>query len=140
MSLRRLALHAAVSALAVTFALAAQSDDAAAGRRLLNWTVTLDPNAMMVQGNLGAVFNSPDPTEHIGCNVWFDTNTGRNTVNCYAGDAKGQSMTCNSDNPDLVQIALAIREDTYLTVYWDANNTCTSIAVSLQSMFEPKKW
>jgi hypothetical protein len=111
---------------------------ASAGRRT-PWPVTVDPVGRVAWGSIGSTRNSPDTISKLGCSVHYDAVNRKNNVNCAAVDASSRSGQCATQQPELVQIALGIKGDSFLQFNWDASGTCTDIWVNNSSDMEPKQ-
>jgi hypothetical protein len=107
-----------------------------AGQKATSETVLIYGSGLRVHGALGAVRNSASPTEFIGCKV--TASSSGSSVSCSAQDAAGATFSCSSSNANLVNAALAISGDSWLSVNRDSTSTCTLISVENSSIHEPK--
>ncbi len=123
--------------LAVVAILVALTASAAAGRKDA-WPVVVDLPNRMAYGSLASARNSPDTVQSIGCSTFYDAVNRRNQVSCAASNAAGVSAQCASQDPNLVQVSLAIHNDSFVQFRWDATGACTTIFVTNSSTLAPK--
>jgi hypothetical protein len=83
-------------------------------------------------GQLGAVRNSPDSTEFIGCGVSGTRGLGNQLI-CNARDAQGHNANCRSSDPALIQALAAASSNATLYFTWDASG-CASLDVEVSSL------
>jgi hypothetical protein len=98
--------------------------------------VTIFPKA--AYGTLGAVRNSPNEKEWIGCHVY--TEVGEDPYgNCRAVDREGKQVECSTYDPQLIEAIRSLKGDSSLSFSWDEKFMCSSITVGNYSQFEPKQ-
>ena len=107
-----------------------------AGSKALNENVLIYGGGLRLHGSLGAVRNSQSQTEYIGCKV--TASSSGSSVLCLATDAAGTQFSCNSSSAYMVDAALGISGDSWLSVNRDSTGTCTLISVENSSVHEPK--
>ncbi len=91
-------------------------------------------------GSLGAARASADTMQMIGCWVYGNEAYNYKSVSCYARNAYGDSATCYSSVPTLVDIAGQLNGDSFLSFSFNAPSTdCMSIQVQTFSTDEPKQ-
>jgi hypothetical protein len=110
---------------------------ALAGRQYV-YPVTVDPVRRRASGALGSAQKSSDTFQYIGCSVHYDAVNDKNNANCAASDAAGVVVTCATQKPELVELALAVKGDSFLEFRWDAARTCTFLFVGNYSLYESK--
>ncbi len=120
---------------AVIISLAVLAGPVSAGRKE-TWKVVVDTPNKVAYGSLGSARNSSDSVQSIGCSVFYDTANSRNQVSCQATTAAGVTAQCGSQDPNLVQVALAIHSNSYVQFRWNAGE-CTTIFVSNTSALAP---
>lgn len=109
---------------------------AVAGTKLAG-TVQINPTARWAQGGMGYARATADNSTEIGCQVQVVGSTPP-SMNCAARDAVGNSIICTSDDPNMMSIMGAINSDSYIHFEWDANNTCTTLYIATNSVYQPK--
>jgi hypothetical protein len=98
-------------------------------------TLGAHPNT---SGGFGAVRNSADATQYIGCDLNVTT-TGQ-SVFCYAHDSGTGQLACSSNLPNHVAAVKALQSASFLAFETDVLGiTCTSIVVDNHSILSPKK-
>lgn len=86
----------------------------------------------VVIGDLGVTHNSPDSVTNVGC--WTNGVVG----GCSATNSAGVKQDCFTNDSELVAVINSLRGDSQVLFAWDANNTCTIIAVTTESTLAPK--
>jgi hypothetical protein len=101
--------------------------------------VTINDSMKSASGSIGAVRNSADGTQYIGCDVvlWNGSFHGRE-VHCYARDQFGNTRDCRTRDGDAVSVAASITSDSRLQFNWSGSN-CEQIQVRNSSTWEPKR-
>jgi hypothetical protein len=88
-------------------------------------------------GQLGAVRNTPDFMQFIGCGL--TARRGQSpVVSCYARDTNANTASCQSSDPGLIQALSAIGPDSLIQFSGDASG-CTAITVYVDSAYVPKQ-
>jgi hypothetical protein len=97
--------------------------------------VTIDDNAKVAQGTLGASFNSNDNTQYIGCY----TISGHGM--CWAQNAAGITRTCATSDAENIAVIRSLSGDALLRFEWDDAGNCRpgGISVAHYSYTRPKK-
>lgn len=99
-------------------------------------TVYINQEWREAYASLGSARNSSDSVQYFqiindgygeGSGVWF-----------MASDAAGTFAYCYTSAPSIVETARAATSDSFVRVYWDESNTCTSLEVRTGSMTPPK--
>jgi hypothetical protein len=103
--------------------------------------VWVNTTARSAGGSLADARGSADSVQWIGCDVEaYAASLAVPTVAiCYARDVKGTMVTCMSSEARLIQVALGLNGDSYLSFNWDKSGQCTMIHVGNQSTFSPKQ-
>lgn len=89
-------------------------------------------------GSIGAVRNSPDGVQYIGCLVRTPL-SGTEYASCYARDASYRYRSCSTSNWRLVDAIQSIEDSTRLRFSWDASYQCTEIETRDASTEEPRQ-
>ena len=98
-------------------------------------TLGAHPNT---SGGFGAVRNSADGNQYIGCDLNVTT-TGQ-WVFCYAHDSGTGQLACTSTLPGHIAAVKALESASFLAFETDALGiTCVSIVVDNHSIQSPKK-
>jgi hypothetical protein len=100
--------------------------------------VTVNTAARWAQGGMGYARSTSDATVALGCQVQVIA-LGVPSMNCFARDLAGNTITCYSDDPNLMSIMGAINSDSYVHFEWDENNSCTTIYIATHSAYQPKQ-
>ena len=107
--------------------------------------VQVDLDARTATGDIISARDAKDPDVFIGCGTRnFDDGAGGvfNFAFCQAEDADGDSVVCNTTNPELVRTIREINDSSFITFGWDddgaGNLTCTSMGFSTQSFYQDK--
>jgi len=93
------------------------------------------------QGGAGAVRNSLDAVQYIGCTASWTAATGPSVL-CTARDAAGNLFMCQTKNSSvLAQIVASASSDSYYMITASGPNagSCVSIVIINSSQYEPKK-
>lgn len=98
--------------------------------------VVIDAAHKTFWGNLGTARASADNLQHIGCQV--SASSAAITAYCLARDANNVSVSCTSNDPNLVQAAGAVNSGSTLVVVHDGAGKCTNITVRNYSYFSIK--
>jgi len=83
-------------------------------------------------GDAGHVYASSDRKQYITCEV-----RGTNG-SCYAMDLNGVYRQCYSSDAKWVRTMAAVKGDSYIVFYWDANGSCTYVGVQNDSLTDRK--
>ena len=94
--------------------------------------VTISDTYGWAYGDAGHVHNTSDRTQHISCEV-----RGTNG-SCYAVDVNGVFRQCYSSEARWVRTMAAMKGDSYILFYWDANGSCTYVGVQNDSLTDRK--
>jgi hypothetical protein len=100
-------------------------------------TVTINTSSHYAQGYLGSVRNSTNRVEFIDC-YRYAYWTGYSDLWCTATDSSGNSVSCSTETPELIQAASAISGDSFVAFDWDDGGECTEIDVDNGSYTAPK--
>ena len=129
------------------FVLALVGTTSLAGESIQNFvTITIDSGFGNANGNQLAAKTSANDVEYIGCGV-------RNTEDgifppfrfgfCQAGDAAGNTVFCDTFNPNLIDSMRSISDYAYITFSWREiapnENECIFVGSSTQSFYLPDK-
>jgi hypothetical protein len=87
-------------------------------------------------GQLGSARNSANSVEFIKCSVLYNIG-GTRVGTCSARDSAGNSRSCTSTVPAMVDLMLAVSDDAYLHVYY-SNGACYDMIVNKASNYLPK--
>ena len=115
-------------------ALIGMSSVALAGSRA-NMLVTIDDNAKVASGALGAAFNSNDSTQYIGCYTFAGHGM------CIAQNSAGVTRSCATSDPENLAVIRSISGDALLRFEWDDAGNCRPFGISIAhwSYSRPKK-
>ena len=83
-------------------------------------------------GDSGHVYATGDRRQLIVCEV-----RGANG-SCYATDVNGVSRQCYTTEARWLRTMAAMKGDSYILFYWDANNRCTYVGVQNDSLTDRK--
>jgi hypothetical protein len=130
--------------MAVAFAAAAQAGSVYVA------PVVIQPDSSgggYVEGALGYVRNSANPSEYITCSVQrretLDANNQPTrqsvTVSCVARDPAGTVVRCRSASPDIARGLSAATSDSILGFGYTAAGACTKIVVYESASMTPKR-
>jgi hypothetical protein len=86
-------------------------------------------------GSLYDTRHSADNVQYIGCATNLIGGAAR--VTCEAKDAASESLSCSSDNAELVKIAQSLSDSSYIFFRCDAGNGLTYLYVSNNSVWLP---
>jgi hypothetical protein len=86
-------------------------------------------------GSLYDTRHSADNVQYIGCYINLIGGVAR--VNCEARDAASDSLSCGSTNAELVKIAQALSDSSYIFFRCDASYALTYLYVSNNSVWLP---
>lgn len=129
------------SAVAVVATLVLASAVAVAGTTYPNSSSDVDivhySGGGWAEGSIGAVRNSPDNTQYLGCYV--RTQTSSEFATCYARSASGTYGSCTTTNWRLIDAIQAISDATRFKATWNASFECTAIEVREASTEEPRQ-
>jgi hypothetical protein len=89
------------------------------------------------RGSIGAVRNSPDNLQYLGC--WVRITSGGELGGCYARDAASAYASCTTTNWRLIDAIHSISDSARLLVSWDAGFNCTEVEVRAASTEEPRQ-
>ena len=115
----------------LTLAMAAFSASAVAGLKSASDVVISDTYGW-AYGDAGHVYNTSDRTQYIFCEV-----RGTNG-SCLAVDVNGVFRSCYSSEARWVRTMAAMKGDSYIVFYWDANGSCTYVGVQNDSLTDRK--
>jgi hypothetical protein len=100
------------------------------------WTVTITPTVFY--GDIGAVRNSGDSIQYLGCEL-YKSGAGALTAFCSAADDSGNATNCSSTNADIVKAVASVNGDSSVMVFYGGSpRTCTSVYVDNYSYKQPK--
>jgi hypothetical protein len=75
-------------------------------------------------GAMNDAYNASDSTQSMSC--WVEGDRGKpTTAGCIALDASGTRLACHSDDPAIVQAAIAIDSQSYVYFVSDNAGSCT---------------
>lgn len=107
--------------------------------------VDVDLDAQFASGDMVTARYSANPDELIGCGTRFSEDGLGGVFRlgfCRAEDAEGESVTCFSTNPELLEAINAVSAYSFITFSWEddgaGNLTCTFIGFSSQSFYLPR--
>ncbi len=100
--------------------------------------VDLSLESMNAMGDLGAVRNSFDQTQFIGCSITAVKGQPISGM-CAARDHRGQTASCQTSDPALIQAISYLHGDSFIQFSWNEAWECTAITVYQSSMFQPKR-
>jgi hypothetical protein len=83
-------------------------------------------------GDAGHVYKTQDRTQYIVCEV------RGNNGSCYASDVNGVFRQCYTTEDRWLRTMAAMKGDSYILFYWDANNRCTYVGVQNDSLTDRK--
>jgi hypothetical protein len=89
-------------------------------------------------GGMSTARNSADTNQYISCQVAGLRGQSAYVV-CRASDANGNSGSCGSADPALVQVAASMTSDAVLQFIWDKDAQCIGLQVISSSSFAPKR-
>jgi hypothetical protein len=89
-----------------------------------------------VMGSLGSARATSDSTAYISVNVIGVP--GALTVRAVGRDGVGTTRSCSSTDPAIIQLALSINGDSWISFHWDADGNCTKMTVENASNLRPK--
>ena len=115
----------------LTLAAAALSASAVAGMKSASDVIISDTYGW-AYGDAGHVYASSDRTQHINCEV-----RGSNG-SCFAQDVNGTYRQCYTTEARWLRTMAAVKGDSYILFYWDANNRCTYVGVQNDSLTDRK--
>jgi GTP cyclohydrolase III len=106
-------------------------------------TITVTGATGTASGSMGAVRNSSDTVQNIGCAVNTNYNgtlpgAYSSSIYCSARDAAGVTVGCLATHPDFIAVVHSITSDSSILFKWDANGDCTLLTVSTYSYYAPK--
>jgi hypothetical protein len=94
--------------------------------------VLIDDSQRLGSGALGAVRNTANLVEYIGCDVY-------NTFGiCFATNSAGTSRSCFTYDANLINNMRSVTSDSLVLFYWDANGYCSQIIVENSSNWAPR--
>jgi hypothetical protein len=79
---------------------------------------------------------APDTSSYIGCYVTAFS-SGSPVAYCFAMNSAGAWGGCSSFSPGIVQVAATAGPNSYYSVSWDHNSTCTYVVVDNSSYNGP---
>ena len=94
--------------------------------------VTINAAAMVANGDVSFVHNTPDVSQYLYCE-----SQGANAF-CAARDLAGLVRTCSTANPAHLAAIHSIGTDSYLLFRWNAAGQCTAVTVRNGSLTVPK--
>lgn len=107
--------------------------------------VLIDFDNMTALGDQLTARTAPDDTSFIGCGTrHFDDGMGNSFRFgfCQAGDADGNTITCFTENPNLLDEMRGNSSYGFVTFSWDddgtGNLTCNRVGFSTQSFYLPE--
>lgn len=123
-------------ALALGLAMLVGSGTAWAGYKQ-SFSVYIYPPNNYFGGVMGSARNSTDTLQYLDAGFQV-SQSGLYHAYLYARDASGNSATCSTTDPKLVEVVRAVTTDSALNVYHDGLGTCVTIEVRTSSYNEPK--
>jgi len=94
--------------------------------------VQINDPAMVANGDVGFVHNTPDAIQFIFCD------SQGSTAFCQARNLAGLVRSCSTANPAHLAAIHAIGTDSHVVFRWNAAGQCTSISVRNGSLTVPK--
>jgi hypothetical protein len=94
--------------------------------------VTINDPAMLAQGDVSFVHNTPDLIQFIFCE------SQGTSANCQARNLAGLVRTCSTANPAHLAAIHSIGTDSFLVFRWNAAGQCTAVSVRNGSLTVPK--
>jgi len=98
--------------------------------------VSIVDSSMLAQGDLGYVYNSSDPVEFIGCQVYGDG--GDPMALCVARNTNDGLRACTTIDPGQIATIRTLREDSRLTFSWFDTGDCSFVSVWNESDTQPR--
>jgi hypothetical protein len=89
-------------------------------------------------GDLGAVRNSSDSSQRVGCSIVTNGVGGNVSGHCWAGDTAGNYVDCGTVDPDMLATIRSLHGDSRLFFSWGSSVYCSSIWVGNYSDTAPK--
>lgn len=123
-----------VMSLGLGLAVLGVSGTALAGYRGAN-PVYIDFTNRNASASLGGAHNSSDTTSYIEVVI---QGTSSETAIFFARNAANQFAYCFASSPAIISALKSVTDDSYISVSWDANNTCTFVEVRASSYQPPK--
>jgi hypothetical protein len=115
----------------LALAVAACSASAVAGLKSASDVIISDTYGW-AYGDAGHVYRTSDRTQEITCSA------NGASGSCYARDLNGVFRSCYSSEARWVRAMSALKGDSYVVFYWDANGYCTYVGVQNDSMADRK--
>jgi len=104
-------------------------------------TVTVNADGSgNASGNMASARASGNDVEYIGCGVrkFVNPTGGVNTYGfCQASDAAGVTVSCSTNNAELLDAVENVADFSYVSFSYDAEGQCQFIGVSTQSFYIP---
>jgi hypothetical protein len=96
--------------------------------------------ATYAYGDVGAVRNSTDSNQYIGCGISAYNSGGAASGACYARTSAGVYRSCqvSASTPEQVKVIMGINSDSQIFFMWDANGVCTYVGSETRSYSPPK--
>ena len=116
-----------IKGLLIGAALAAVASGTAWAGLKSNSTVFINTTTRIANGNLGAARNTADAVQYIGC--YTNALTGSVSMVCYARDAAGVTVSCNSTSANLLNVVHGLNGDSHLWFSWNTSGACTEVDV-----------
>jgi len=108
-----------------------------AGEHYTGGAVSIYGSGLRANGSLGAVRNSANAVEYLGCKV-SASSTAAPVATCSAKDSAGATFYCQTSNTGMVTVALSLSGDSFVTLNRDTAGNCTLITVDNSSLYSPK--
>ena len=107
--------------------------------------VSVDLVGLVASGDLHSARSSVDPDVYIGCGSRYVDFGGTSTPFawgfCQAEDSEGESITCFTENRDLINEMKGISDYSYISFIWQDDGSggheCVSVRFSTQSLYHP---
>ena len=99
--------------------------------------VSINFTSRNATASIGGTRNSANTTESVDL-VYSATSTGTESVWIFMCDAAGQTASCTSMVPAILNAAQSISSDSYILIAWDTAGKCTTLQVGMTSYLPPK--
>ncbi|GJL92758.1 hypothetical protein [Hyphococcus sp.] len=102
--------------------------------------VDVDLVSRVALGDMVSAQAAKDDVSFIGCGI-RKISTGGGVVStgfCQAGDADGETFTCFTQDPDLLDATSSTGDFSFITFAWNEDGECTRIGFSTQSFYLTK--
>lgn len=123
--------HPRIAALATLAALASGAGIVFAGAKTIT-PLSIDTTNRFAFGGLAETHNTSDTTQFAEC--------GSNPTSgfCTVRDAAGTYYSCFTTDPALIAVIRSMSPDSYFSINWDANATCTYVLSYASSRVPPR--